>query len=358
MFQHLKQYSNYEDLYDLLTIEECLRHINYSKSQTPTQKSKSTTKKPKPALLELVGEISLYYLKGERYRDREKTIQEWMEKDKEKDRLVESVQPPTNLHCQKCYSTLNFTDKHSHDIDSNHTRVILWYECSKCGKRATYFDNGEQYVSKQRPCKRCGSLMGRKYSRKAEIITTIDKCPNCTYSEKDVWDMKKDDKEWKDKQRKDLILLTKYRQKYCLTPEEGQKYIDHKNNLERFSNTIAERERKEKDPAYQKAMQLKKIGVVELEKLLSEILEKEKYIKLTFDKPEIEKQVIIPFTVQEANTARKEYDSINKLQKLIKKILVDTNWRLMSEGVIYRLGYLSGRLKGYEREDDLMQLVK
>lgn len=30
----------------------------------------------------------------------------------------------------------------------------------------------------------------------------------------------------------------------------------------------------------------------------------------------------------------------------------------MSEGVFYRLGYLSRRLKGSEREEDLMEIVR
>ncbi len=30
----------------------------------------------------------------------------------------------------------------------------------------------------------------------------------------------------------------------------------------------------------------------------------------------------------------------------------------MSEGINYRLGYLSGRLKGYETEEDLMKIIK
>ncbi len=29
----------------------------------------------------------------------------------------------------------------------------------------------------------------------------------------------------------------------------------------------------------------------------------------------------------------------------------------MSEGINYRLGYLSGKLKGYEREEDLIKIV-
>jgi len=30
----------------------------------------------------------------------------------------------------------------------------------------------------------------------------------------------------------------------------------------------------------------------------------------------------------------------------------------MSEGIRYRLGFLSGRLRGYEKEEDLVKLVK
>lgn len=96
---------------------------------------------------------------------------------------------------------------------------------------------------------------------------------------------------------------------------------------------------------------------MELEKLLSEVLEKEKYTKLNFDKPEIERYVIVPFTVQDDYSSRKDYDSRNQIQKIIIKTLEDKNWRLMTEGVAYRLGYVSGRLKGYEREDDLIKLV-
>jgi len=32
-------------------------------------------------------------------------------------------------------------------------------------------------------------------------------------------------------------------------------------------------------------------------------------------------------------------------------------WRLMSDGISYRLGYLNGRVRAYEREEDLKQLV-
>lgn len=36
----------------------------------------------------------------------------------------------------------------------------------------------------------------------------------------------------------------------------------------------------------------------------------------------------------------------------------DTNWRLMTDGISYRTGILTGRLRAYETEEDLLRLVK
>lgn len=79
---------------------------------------------------------------------------------------------------------------------------------------------------------------------------------------------------------------------------------------------------------------------------------------MVFDKPELEKFVIVPFNVKDFGIKRKEYDSRTQLKKLIIKTIEGTYWKLMSEGITYRLGYLSGKLKGYEREDDLIEEIK
>jgi len=52
-----------------------------------------------------------------------------------------------------------------------------------------------------------------------------------------------------------------------------------------------------------------------------------------------------------------EYDSKKQLKKVIDKTLENTNWRLMSAGVRYRVGYLNGSLRCYETEDDLIKLM-
>jgi len=52
------------------------------------------------------------------------------------------------------------------------------------------------------------------------------------------------------------------------------------------------------------------------------------------------------------------YDSRRQLRKIIRKSLEGVNWNLMSDGISYRLGILSGSLKGFENEEDLVTLVK
>ena len=51
-------------------------------------------------------------------------------------------------------------------------------------------------------------------------------------------------------------------------------------------------------------------------------------------------------------------ESRYRLKKLVNKILEGVNWRLMSDGVSCRVGILSGRLRAYERDEDLLKLIK
>ena len=46
------------------------------------------------------------------------------------------------------------------------------------------------------------------------------------------------------------------------------------------------------------------------------------------------------------------------LKKTINEALENTNWKLVEDGISYRLGILSGRLRGFEFEEDLVKMVK
>ncbi len=66
----------------------------------------------------------------------------------------------------------------------------------------------------------------------------------------------------------------------------------------------------------------------------------------------------VGFSCLDSKSERGDYDSRRDLKKLINTTLKDTNWRLMSDGIHYRLGYLSGRVRAYEGEENLKNLVE
>jgi len=116
-------------------------------------------------------------------------------------------------------------------------------------------------------------------------------------------------------------------------------------------------EEKKNKKLYEKLAKIKKLPIAGLKKVLIPVLEKQQYDKLEFSKPEIDRDVIIKLTVQDNKEDREEYDSRSQLKKLLKQAIENTNWRLMSEGVYYKLGILTGKLRGYENDEDLLKLA-
>lgn len=91
---------------------------------------------------------------------------------------------------------------------------------------------------------------------------------------------------------------------------------------------------------------------------LATAVAKSGYTEFKLGEPQIGREVAVPFSCLDNQPVRESYDSRMGLKKLITKALADTNWRLMSEGVSYRLGYLSGRVRAYESDEDLRKLVE
>lgn len=66
---------------------------------------------------------------------------------------------------------------------------------------------------------------------------------------------------------------------------------------------------------------------------------------------------MVEFSVQDESD-RDSNESVRLLTKEIKTCIFYTNWRLMSDGLIDRLGFITGRIKGYETTEDILQLGK
>ncbi len=362
MFKYLKDSQHYLDLYDLHTIEECLDFYwsmrNGMEKHREDKEFKKNSKEEFDKEVHKCCSYTINVIKGERYRHKNKTIQEWMDRDKKMQDLEDNTEPPSSIYCKECGSSTKMTTKSLHDSYSNNARMTFMFECLKCKKRQVRYEDGTEWIYDPPRCPKCNSKVDTDVKHKKNTTIFIEKCTKCSYKKEDIEDWDKKDKEREEKEVKDRKLLAQYREEFCLNDKNGPEYLTSMDRIMAFSKEMEEREKKEKDPIFQKAKQLKKLIIVELEQLLLKSLDKKDYIKFNLGTPEMGQYVIVPFTVQEINKKRNDRESDLILKKIIDKTLVNTNWRLMSEGIYYRLGILSGRLKAYEREEDLIYLLK
>ena len=367
--QYLYDEQHYIDRYDIHTIEECLDTVKifqdiYQKSLI-SEELIDISKERKLHDANLMLNEALFVIKGKSYEKKQATIQQWMEEDKLKQDKQDYTPVPEGVLCPLCQGTMHFNStKHlDHTYDSPLIRMMFLFKCSECKKQQWVYDDGEIRVTKPKLCPKCKEEIGIKTTRKGKVITWKYTCKKCGYTKTEIDDFAKHDEEhrkWQEEQKKkeeeDKKLLEKYRNEYCLSDKEGKEYVETLEALEVGHEVYEEEKQKYDDTAYQTAVNLKRLSVIEIEKLLTEKLEKEKYVKFVLDKPDIGKFFTIPFSVLDANSTRNPTTSEDTLKKLIKDTLEDTNWRLMSGGIHYRLGYLSGTLNAYEQEEDLLEL--
>jgi len=355
--KNLKDKLYYSDLYDRHTVERCRNLIRiHSKpmKNPPLLHGKKPPKEMVDAISKMSLEYALMFEKGERYLEKEKTIQEWMDRDQVKDELYESAEPMEDVTCLTCRSVMNVAHKNLYSTGINSPdKVLFMYKCPRghLPMRA-FFHDGEEWIPKQDRCPKCSAdLRVEMKDAKAKFISTFT-CPKCDYRKVD--EMKRT--VTKEKEDKDF---EKDRARFCLNDEEGKKYLDSKFQMEQIGKLVERWKTEEKDKdLYDAVAKIKKLTFIQLKNLLFPILEKAQYVNLEFGNPDIGKDVQVGFTVNDSNNARQGLASEADLKKLIKKTLEDTNWRLISDGISYKLGILTGRLRGFENQEDLLELVK
>jgi hypothetical protein len=351
--QNLKDETYYSELYDKFTIEKCQHWERSDNLSSLKDKDKSVAKIKKDFFDKCVIPVSMYFLKGERYEKKDEMIKKWMDSDKAKDDKLENAIEPKGIRCLQCSSSEMTCISRDLMNDSNKKEnVMFMFQCDKCGKRRAYWENGKEWEHKPTLCSKCNTEMQSSSNRKGEIITTIYSCPQCGNKDTDTFDLSVK------KEPIDPNFEMK-RKKYCLSREDGSEYIAQKGRMEEMKHIIdGWEDKKQNKKLYDAIAKIKKLTIFELQNLLNPVFEKAGYVKLEFEKPELQKDVTLGFSLQDSKSGRSEWDSVHELQKLFKKVLVDTNWRLMSDGVNYRLGFLTGRLRGMEGEENLRKLIE
>lgn len=362
MFRYLKDEQYYIDLYDLHTIKKCLSYYNDIRGNLKKESNtKDFRKLSDEKFNKDVNKTASYVvniIKAKRYEHKKQVIQEWKEKDRKDQEKLDNAVAPQGVLCKECFSLTRVILR---DLDSVHeegSRVLFFFECIKCKKRQAIYEDGAERHREKIKCPKCGYILNEKPTYTKDILTTIYSCPNCSYRNKETCDFSKSEKENKYREVRERKLLEEYREEFCVSDEVGEGMLRTYEFLSKLYDEYKEKEKRKKDPIIQQVQKIKKLSVIQLKKLMEENLEKEGYTDLKFGKPEIGKYIIVDFSMLETKDDRDEYDSQQILKKLINKLLKGTNWRLMSDGISYRLGILTGRFKAYEREEDLIDILK
>ena len=362
--KHLKDRKFYEDIYDRHTVEDARRGmVYYDKFFLELKK-----KLPKDDKIDRPGNailLNVFYMQTVgndllfRYENRERHINERMAEDEKKDAQIATARLTKEPYCHHCNKHgLRIIDKslmHRGDhYDPNEPEEVLFMlSCPHCKKKSVFWEDGTAWKVKAIVCPKCKTEMTHKTTTTKKSFIFTYSCPSCGHSYKD-----KMDRSTKEEERSDPEY-DKDRIHFCL---EDKEFRDKLYEIQRGFEGMAAlgKELKEKNDnkhIYDALKEVKKPKIAELTPLLSPLLEKAGYTEFSLDKPEMGRDVYIGFSCLDTKSDREDYDSRKTLKKLVDKALVDTNWRLMSDGINYRLGYLSGRIRAYEREEDLKKLV-
>lgn len=293
----------------------------------------------------------------ERHDNRDRVIRDWQLEDEAKERQITQARLQTEPICKHCTKVgLRITHKslmrRGDGIDSPE-EVLFMLQCPHCQKKSVYWEDGTAWEHHKTHCPKCNVSMDESDVRKAKTVTTTYTCPACKHSYKDTFD-------FSSKKEKSDPEFEVDRAIFCLTDTKSlEEHRDAKRRLEGMVELGKELEEKEANKhLYDALAKLKKLKIPELSPLLEPLLKKAGFTEFSLDKPEMGREVTIGFNCLDSKSEREDYESRTTLRRLVQQALKDTNWRLMSEGIHYRLGYLTGRLRVYENEEDLLKLVE
>lgn len=359
MNKSLKTRQHYSDQYDRFTVDEGRRIVSRPFDIEKLRKKMSEDDvDEKEAVRAIVAfqNMYMYYFTGDRYMKKEETIREWMQKDEARDKLLEEATAPEDITCHTCGRLMFVSSKHLNiGIKDDTDTVLFFYDCPlEHTPRRAFYNTGEEFKREKPKCPKCSTELVEENKKTKDKLTTISACPKCEYTDTDVIDFNA-----KPKEEAIDPDFAKDKERFCLSDKAGQEFIQSYEHMKRMGDFVDKMKEKDKNKElYDAVANLKKLKIIELQELLTPILEKAGYIKLQFKEPEVTKDVFVPFIVYEQKSDREGRASTYELEKLLRKTLKDTNWRMMTGGVNYRLGMLEGRLHGYEREEDLIRLIK
>ena len=275
-------------------------------------------------------------------RNKRSVVDERIRSDERKDRMIKAQVVPSNIDCLVCGTNMQFE---FYDFVEKDTKLLMWYSCPQGhALRRAFYADGQEFKIPESYCDYCGgAIRSSKRKTKNKLIFT-DICKVCN---------KKSVTEFNVTPRSILPIDEVERKKYCTDFIGRRNFEDDITAIADLSDLIQEEEEKDK----YEFKNINKLNIAQLEEMLMTAIDESGFVKMQFDKPKISRYLTVEFSVQDTQD-REAAKSIKALKKIVDTTLFTTNWRLMSPGFEYRLGFLNGQLKGFSLDEDLLKIAQ
>ncbi len=358
MMKYLKDRKYYEDLYDRGTIAIGWREGGALRDAREEFYAKVTNPN-RPDVLEFWWERIYWWLVElpfllPRWEGRESGINALMADDRLLDERLENARPHIEPTCTSCSGRgLRLILKELLHRDGSDRKVLFMFDCGLCKVRSAYWEDGSEWVSPTVPCPKCSSPLHMTVKTTSKFMTTTTTCEKCGHKEVERVDITKPRSEGTDSDfERDKAI-------FCLTDERAKIMQEYRVKWEDVVRLLDEEMERDADKdLYDMVAKIERLKIPQLMERMRTEIEKAGYIELTFDRPELGGYVTIGFSCMDSNSSREDSKSRKVLKKAVNTALANSNWRLMSEGISYRLGYLSSRVRAYESEEELAGLLR
>ena len=292
-------------------------------------------------------EVSNFFFRGfSRANIRKDVIEAGKSGDLLKDKLIKNYPAPTHVYCNKCNDLMKF-DTYLFK-DTFEEQILFAFSCSKHSPRKVVYPNGREYCFKEKKCKHCTGRISSKTETKGSLLVFTDTCQSCGEVEIIELDNAEED---------ELPITEEERIKYCLQFLSVSHFFEDLEAIAKVAEHFEEKDAEKRIKKQYEVDKIKMINVPALDTIIKKETEQHSYTKFEFIKTDLTKFAMLTFTVLDpANRDKKE--SLKQISTILDKTLFETNWRLVSTSLDYRLGIVTGRIRAYETEDDLLKLAK
>ncbi len=214
-YKHLKDRSSYEERYDRCSVEigrEYDHDIDLGTQVIPAKGRRNELTLQAVMPNPLLKEMLLW-----RFDNREKTITEWMERDRKRDEAVENT-PEPRVMCPKCKTRL---DCFSSDFSPDAHGVIFRMGCLPCHKTYRVNETGYIFPRKRITCVKCKKTTHSSIEENGNITVFIDTCIRCGHAERTVVDDKPEVQETEIERHR----YERDKKVYCWTHREKDLYL-------------------------------------------------------------------------------------------------------------------------------------